>query len=376
MKRFYDHLLFKEYEISLEGLALYRILFAGFYLLLVGVPSFSWLSEVPDYFFYPQRFSIARPFFESIPPRLLLLLLDFGILITLICILFGYRTTLNCLLFTGLLILGYSLKFSLGKIGHAILVVILPALLAFSGWGRCLSLDQKQGDCRNKITAYSPFIVAMILGFAMFTAGWSKILNGWLAFDQFGTYNYFGLHLYILEDKGVFTSFLSSFSYPLLWKVMDYAAVLLEVLFLPVVLSRKWLRSFCLIAVVFHVSTWWILNIAYINNLLIYLLFIRWESVRTYLNNYGIIDRLHRSISWKTFIVVLSIFLVQHSYFIFVDSEFLVRDMLISPFSFFVSETIDFRQIRVIFLFLAAVFVVIADFRVHRWYRHHKTIRS
>lgn len=372
MNKYYDHLLYKEYQTSVTALGLYRILFAIGYLLLIGVPSCSWVVEAPEYFFFPQRFSIARPLFETIPPKIFLVILDLSIFTSLICLLFGYRTRWSSFLFGCLVILCYSIQFSLGKISHSILLNVLPIIMAFSAWGNSFSLDNKQSSFADRTDAYAPFLVAIVLGFAMFTAGWSKVLAGWLDPDRFGTYLFYSKNYYIMEDEGLLSSLFASISTPFLWKSMDYGAVALEVLFLPAVLNRKVLRFFCLFALIFHLFAWWVLNIAYMSNLLVYLLFIRWTSIVAFLKHKKILARIERFLSWKTFWIVFSVLFIQHIYFLFFNDELLVRDRLISPFSFFVTETLSFRAIRAVVMFTLAIFVIFFDFYTYYWYKNQK----
>ena len=359
----YDHLLFHEYRLSYEALGLYRILFAGVYLLFVGVPAFSWLSEVPEFFYAPQPFNVARLFAQQVPPFGLLVALDIVVLLALLFVLFGFRTVAASLVLTVALLIGYSMKFSTGKIGHGIMLVIVPGIMAFSGWGRAWSLDQKRGESSSPplpyANAYVPFLMALVLGFAMFTAGVSKWQGGWALPEHYGSFYHFNFRYHFWDGKQQYLAPWLAQGIPLLgWKFLDYTTLAFELLFLPAVLSKRWFQLFCLAAVGFHVATLLIFNIPYINNLLAYLLFIRWEGVVAWFKRIRGDAVLRQFLSVRSLLVGSFLFLLQHGLFMFVFNDHLVRDKLISPLSFLtLASDATFRDIRaVILLSLALLF--------------------
>ncbi len=367
LRTYYDRLLFHEYRLSYEALGLYRILFAGVYLLFIGVPTFSWLREVPEFFYAPQVFNIARFYAQYIPPFGVLVALDIIILLALLFVLFGFRTTTASLVLTLTLLIGYSMKFSTGKIGHGIMLVVVPGIMAFSGWGNAWSLNRKLRKSPLPLTAqsngYVPFLMALVLGFAMFTAGVSKWQGGWALPDHYGSFYHFNFRYHFWDGKQQFLApFLAQGLALAGWKLLDYATLSFELLFLPAVLSKRWFQFFCLVAIVFHVATLLIFNIPYINNLLAYLLFIRWASVVSWFKRIRGDAVLTQLLSVKSLVIVSLVFLLQHGLFIFIFDRHMIRDKLISPLSFLtlVSDA-DFREIRAVVLFLLAVLFTVGQ---------------
>ena len=374
LRTYYDHLLFHEYRLSYEALGLYRIAFASVYLLFIGVPTFSWLVEIPEFFYAPQTFNVARLFAQHIPPFGLLVALDLVILLALLFVLFGFRTTAASLVLTIALLVGYSMKFSTGKIGHGIMLVIVPGIMAFSGWGRAWSLDRQRSRTPlpsvSGYSAYVPFLMALVLGFAMFTAGVSKWEGDWVLPQHYGSFYHFNFRYHFWDGKQQYLAPLLAQGIPLVgWKFLDYSTLAFELLFLPAVLRKRWFQFFCLMAIGFHVATLLIFNIPYVNNLLAYLLFIRWASIVAWFRRIRGDRVLARFLTVTSLVVVSLVFLLQHGLFIFVFDRYMVRDKLISPLSFItlVSEA-DFREIRVVILFLLAILFAVGQGALKRRY--------
>ncbi len=320
IKSFINHRLFEEYRLSYEALALYRITFAVVYLLILGVPSFTWLSQVAEYFYAPQLFNIARLLASRIPNLGILLLIDLTILFTLVTVLFGWRTKIMSWLLASTLLVGYALRFSLGKIDHTIVLIAIPAIMSFSGWEQRFSLDSRRLNARLAPSpdGYAPFILALVLGFSMFTAGVPKLLGGWLLPDQSGVFHHFFSRYYFNDRKALLAPLLEEGVPFFVWKAMDYTAVLFEVLFLPAVLNKRIFQVFCVVAVAFHVINLLVLNITFNNNLLAYLLFIRWAAVVYRLKSSYFLERLPQFFTYQNFAIVLLITVVQYYWCVYV----------------------------------------------------------
>lgn len=338
IKRFYHHLLFEEYRLSYEALALYRVAFATLYIGILGVPSFTWLSQIAPYFFEPQPFNLARLLVTRLPDFWVLLLLDVTVLIALVSILFGFKTKLMSWLLTLSLLVGYTIQYSLGKIDHTIILVMLPAIMSFSGWEKRFSLDAKQAGLSKKDDApdgYVPFIVALVLGFGIFTASVPKIFGGWLLFDRSAVvYQYYARYYSYGGPALLAPLFIGGV--PLwAWKVADYSAVLFEFLFFPAVLSKRVFQCFCGLAILFHVANLLVLNITFNSNLLVYLLFIRWDAVLALLRQR--LDRLPRWFTYRNFLFVLLFVFIQYYGCVYAFRPFIGEDsstvaLLMKPF--------------------------------------------
>ena len=313
-KAFFDRLLFEAYRLSPEALGLYRVAFAAVYLTILGVPSFAWLSQVTEFFYAPQMFNVARLLSDYVPPFGLLLLLDVTIVISLGAILFGYQTKFMSWLLTAAVLVGFAFRYSLGKIDHTIILVLVPAIMSFSGWERTFSVDyQSANRPLPPPDGYAPFIMALVLGFAMFTAGVPKLLGGWLSGDESGMFHHFYSRYYFWDRQTLLAPLLAEDTPYWVWKAMDYTAVLFELLFLPAVLNKRVFQGFCCLAVAFHVVNLLVLNITFSSNLLAYLLFIRWEPVIAQLKRWRIPEKLTRLITYRNFALTL-LFLVGQYY--------------------------------------------------------------
>ena len=340
IKRFYHHLLFEEYRLSYEALALYRIAFATVYIGILGVPSFTWLSEIAPYFFEPQPFNLARLLASSLPDFWVLLLLDVMVLIALVSILFGFKTKLMSWLLTLCLLVGYTLQYSLGKIDHTIILVVLPAIMSFSGWEKRYSLDATRGSLSEKDAppdGYIPFIVALVLGFGIFTAAVPKIFGGWLLFDQSAVIYQYYARYYSYGGPALLAPLFVGGVPAWAWKMADYSAVLFEFLFFPAVLSKRVFQVFCGLAILFHVANLLVLNITFNSNLLVYLLFIRWDAVVSILQQRQLLDRLPRWLTYRSFLIVLVAVFTQYYLCVYAFRPFIGEDsstvaLLIKPF--------------------------------------------
>ena len=92
LTKWFDHFIHEEYRISQEGLALFRISYAAFFLLF-GLPSFTWITQNPDIFFNPPKYSLAS-LFLGFPPPSFLIGLDLLLVTCFIFLFFGYKTKL------------------------------------------------------------------------------------------------------------------------------------------------------------------------------------------------------------------------------------------------------------------------------------------
>lgn len=312
-KAFSDYLLFEEYRLSSEALGLYRIGFAAVYLIILGVPSFAWLSQVAEFFYAPQMFNVARLLSDYVPRFEVLLLLDVVIAISLGAMLFGFKTKLVSWLLTLTLLVGFAFQYSLGKIDHNIILVLIPAVMSFSGWEQAFSIDAQAANRPSQPPdGYAPFVMALVLGFAMFTAGVPKLLGGWLSWDASGMFHHFYSRYYFWDRQTLLAPLLAGDTPHWIWKAMDYTAVLFELLFLPAVFNKRVFQGFCCLAVAFHVVNLLILNITFSGNLLAYLLFIRWQPVIAQLKQWRIPERLERLMTYRNFALTLLFLMGQY----------------------------------------------------------------
>jgi hypothetical protein len=114
--------------------------------LLLHVPVAAWLPLAPKAFFYPPLGPAS--FFTATPSGNVLLGLNLLLTALVSLLLIGWRTPLASVGTGVTLLILKTFEYSLGKIDHDIFLVIVPLLLAFSGWGRALSIDGRRHPAR------------------------------------------------------------------------------------------------------------------------------------------------------------------------------------------------------------------------------------
>lgn len=302
-----DFFLNNEYSISGTGLGIYRICYSSFFLLF-GVPTYSWISQNPDIFFSPPRYSIST-LFSGFPPFEFFFFLDLLIVVLFVFLLFGYKTKVVSISITVLLILGNSFKYSFGKIDHDIISVLVPFLMSFSGWGATLSIDShKISSSSNnyKVSGLPITLIAIVIGFGFFSAGLPKFFS-WVDFDLAtqGVRNWVIRGYYFLGRDDFLLPAFAKISDPLFWELLDYSAVSFEIGFIFSVFKRKYFRGFVCLAIAFHFSNLLILNIGFTNLLIVYLLFIDWGLVTDKIN----IPPIKKFINIKSLVITLFFYL-------------------------------------------------------------------
>ncbi|MEM1043249.1 MAG: hypothetical protein AAGI91_11540 [Bacteroidota bacterium] len=275
------------YAVPTEGLALFRILFAG-HTLLLGFPTFGWVSSLPPAFFSPPEFSLGA-FFASMPSAFFLNALFVAEAVLVVALLFGYRTRLVSLLLAAVISVGLTFVYSQGKIQHGTTFFILTVLvMAFSRWGDAFSLDavrRRDGGLQEPpsvawANAWPVALMALAIAFGYFSAGFPKSLV-WLDFDL----NTHGARDWLSGrvqrgDQGVFGLWLfHNHTNALAWELTDLTAVAFEIGFLFAVLHFRLFRTFLVLAVVFHTANTFILGIDFTRLGFIYALFMPWERL-------------------------------------------------------------------------------------------------
>ena len=135
--------------LSVEHLALFRILFATFYLFTFGgIYRFDWMASFPSFFYNPPP--SFGSLFDSFPNVYFLHGVNLVLPVLAIFVLMGYKTRYTSLLFGLLLIVNSSFLNSFGKISHSHLVPFTALIFAFSGWGAKFSFD----EFLNKIDSF------------------------------------------------------------------------------------------------------------------------------------------------------------------------------------------------------------------------------
>jgi predicted DCC family thiol-disulfide oxidoreductase YuxK len=264
--------------VTREGLAISRIIFASFYL-LVGLPWFSWTSRNPPGFLVPSPLNIAAAL-SDFPSMAAMKTLDVLIGVCFICLLVGFRTRLVSIVLTLAWTFGNSLRFSFGKIDHEMIGVVTPMIMAFAGWGDFYSIDagRRRGDAPAP-RAWPLSLMAFLIAYGFLSAGVPKLAT-WIDFDlnTQGTRSWL---MYVWTDgyRSLLVPFFVRINSRWFWEIADWIAVAFETSFIVSLVSLSAFRTFLFAAVGFHLMNLLMLNIGFYNFLPLYLIFAPWERV-------------------------------------------------------------------------------------------------
>lgn len=269
--------IFEEYRISEESLGVSRVL-AAVALLVMMYPRYTWLAGFPSSFFVPTPG--LGMFFTGLPPWWLLwLILTAAITLTL-ALLVGWHTRAAGLALAAVSLVGNTFEYSLGKINHDdLLLVVVLITMSFSGWERRYSVDARRGARRPPAAGWPLAMLALLVGFAMFSAGLPKAMAGWLDPTTQSAQAHLLRNYHILE-RSTWLGRLALDHVPAVgWEVLDWTTVVLEMSFLPAALSRRAMLTVCGIAVFLHAAIYLTMDIAFWGNVVTYAMFVDWSRV-------------------------------------------------------------------------------------------------
>jgi hypothetical protein len=286
-KNWFNRWIFDSYEPSVRGMALFRI-FASLMILFFLMPEATYYSDLasfPDDFFTPPPGPMML--FESFPPAWFFYAIHLLLVISWVSILVGFKTrkaSIAAALFM-LILLGFI--FSIGKINHQMLIILLPAIMAFSKWGNAYSIDAGSPDRHDTEIAngWPLTLLALFIGFMMFTAGFPKLLGGWLSGDTLAAKGHLLNQYFVRGRTELLSGFMVDMNLPIMWGMLDWATVFFEMGFLLAVLRAGWTRLFVCFAVLFHFSTMVTLNIAFLVNFPAYAAFLPWTKIHDYISS-------------------------------------------------------------------------------------------
>ena len=267
---------------SREGLGLFRILF-GLFVLFILSPghshkyNYSFLGEVPDGIYTPPvgLFQLLDGFLSPEFFFVLHILITFAA----VGILIGYRTRFNSRLFTILLLIGNGFFYSLGKVDHDMLFVILPLIMSYTNWGTRFSIDERLNRTTKEIDMFPILILGIFVGFMMMTAGLPKILGGWL--DP-TTSAVKGRVLASFFEKGradLLASYMLQIDSILFWELFDYSTIIFEIGLFLAIRKVNVFRAFIVIGVLFHYGVLLMMNISFAVHIIVYAAFLDWGWV-------------------------------------------------------------------------------------------------
>jgi len=165
-------------------------------------------------------------------------------------------------------------------VNHEILIGMVPLLMAFSNWGAAYSVDEFGGQVSNrKIETWPITLLSLFLAFMMFTAGFPKILGGWLDPSTQATQGHLMNQFFENGRQALLASFAVKTDSTFLWEILDWGTVIFEIGFLFVLWKPQLFKVFIGFAVLFHFSTMMILNIAFLPNIAVYAVFVNWTAI-------------------------------------------------------------------------------------------------
>lgn len=246
----------------------YRNIYVFIFILLF-VPHFSWLANIPDALYNPPRLSIAM-FFGGFPNIYILVFFQCLLLISLSLIPFKRLSVTFGLVSFFIIIIFSNIRYSIGKIDHEILLPVALLCFTLGNW-------KQSKENENYILPIPPeTLLAIFIGFGMFTAGFQKALY-WIDFDlnYSGFLSWFYPGYYNLGRQALLAPVV--FKLPsIIIESLDYFAVAFELSALPVIFFGKkiYWKIWIFIACCFHLAILLFLNISFLMHILVYLPFI------------------------------------------------------------------------------------------------------
>ncbi len=276
--RAFEARAFESYRARAEDLSIFRVLYATFIICNV-IPIAAWLPLAPQAFFDPPIGPAAL--FTAPPPAIVLLSLNLLLALFATMLLVGWMTSLASAGVGLTLIALDSWAYSLGKINHDILLIVTPLVLGFSGWGRNLSIDSIRFPLAesDQAAVWPPALLALLVGFAMFTAGWAKATTGWLNPQLRCTYGHL-VYNYLHTGRETWVGCLAlRIDSAWFWKTADWFTVALELTFLPAAFDRKLFRLSLAFASLFHLGVLLLFDIPFSANIVPYGAFVSYTGL-------------------------------------------------------------------------------------------------
>lgn len=258
-------------------LGIYRVLYSFSALLIL--PGIQWLSEYPDSMFTapPGPFLLLSGF----PSLTMLVALELLRSLALVLLGLGVWTKWVSIAVAVLELITYGLHFSLGKVGHTILMVLTPLILAFARWGDRISLDALRRKREPAPTPQWPLrFLALAIGLAFFEAAAIKFGTGWLSFSGQAVRGHFFENFIFLKDEQMtgLADAAANFQVLPVWEVLDWLTVIIE---FAIIAAVPWWRAFRIalsVLTVFHLGVFLLMDIIFTQNLIVYAAFVSWGA--------------------------------------------------------------------------------------------------
>jgi predicted DCC family thiol-disulfide oxidoreductase YuxK len=263
----------REYQVTAEGLAVTRVLYAAV-LLAIALPRWLWIPTLSAPFYRPPL-GIAS-LFATPPDPWFFIGLNLVAIGAAVCLIAGYHTRISSVGAAGALLVGNSFGYAFGKIDHDVMLIVVPLAGAAAGWGNALSLDART----HRAMSVRPWPVALMtvaLGFAMAYAGVMKAATGWLDVERQAVYTIVVWNAILVGGENLANQFVVGLTLaPALWELLDWTVVAFEVGFLVAIVRRQWLVSACALACLFHAGNTVLLEIPFVANYPAYAMIAPW----------------------------------------------------------------------------------------------------
>lgn len=270
------HWIFEEYKMSERGLGFSRILFA-IYLFLFEYPRYQWMAAFPGAFYTPPLgFGI---FFRQQPSGIVMWLLLAAIITLTISLLIGWKTRLSGIGLAVLIFAGNTFAYSFGKINHDILIIIVLAVMSFSGWERQFSLDRRFKRFEGEVSGWPLALLAMMIGLAMLSAALPKATSGWLDPSTVCVKGHIVYNFYATERPTWLAAVALQHTPFWIWKCLDWMTVAIEAAFVLAMFSKLAFRTVCALAVFFHAGIHFTMDIQFFGNVMAYAMFVPWDDL-------------------------------------------------------------------------------------------------
>ena len=266
-------------DFTVQDIAVFRIVFGAFVLLTLF--DVGQVSDSPAAEFHPPLGPMR--FFSEVPPHAALEALELAAAILAALLVFGLWTRAVSFVLALALMTGFGLTYSFGKIDHTIVLVLVPATMAFSAWGTALTVgmgrDRPDPEADSLAIAQWPMrLFALTIALAFVTAGSAKLRSGWLDIHNHATEGHF--------IRGYFSNGRDDWLGPLflrlhvgpVWELFDWLTVALELGLILAVLTWRSLRIGVAAAAIFHLGVLLMMNIPFHANVVGYGAFVRWSS--------------------------------------------------------------------------------------------------
>jgi predicted O-methyltransferase YrrM len=267
---------FRGYSSCLAGLGVYRVLFAGAFLVL-GLPRYRWIASFPDSFFHPPPGPMRL--FAGFPSAGFFYVLNFLLVGAAVCLLVGYRVRVASLVLPAALLVGNGWDYSFGQVSHDLLLIILiPPLLAVAGWERNL-LPSPAPRRPQRHRSWPIALLALLIGLLFFSAAVPKVYGLWLDPGRQGFRYHLAMNHFVRERQTCWSGLVLGLDWPPAWKAVDGLTVAFEAGFLVACFSRRLMRVFCAAACFFHAGVYFLMHILYWSALVAYAVFIDWSGL-------------------------------------------------------------------------------------------------